>query len=262
MATQVNVKTPLWQVRAYQNWVKTVLISEIVEATFYVCEFCCGTGLEIGKWARAHISKYTGIDSNAAHLDEAKERWLQKNKPFPAEFKEFDPFKDIIEPGQDEFDVITCFDGMQHSIDTEATMKLFLKNVSTNLRKGGVFLGMLPDSSELWYKSAQKAGLKGPLWSVKFAKEEFTLFGTEYTISLTDNTTSTDYLIHFPTFIKEAKEVGLRMLEIKNLNEFYDDNNKNYNTQLKALGVFDKKTIHIDKHQKEVIGIYLFLYSF
>ena len=49
--------------------------------------------------------------------------------------------------------------------------------------------------------------------------------------------------------------MGLAMLEIRNLNEFYEDNNKNYNTQLKALGVFDKKTIHIDKHQKEVIGM-------
>jgi hypothetical protein len=52
------------------------------------------------------------------------------------------------------------------------------------------------------------------------------------------------------------------MLEIRNLNEFYEDNNKNYNTQLKALGVFDKKTVHIDKHQKEVIGRYINCFSF
>src|ERR1700722_17035521 len=108
-------------------------------------------------------------------------------------------------------------------------MRLFLKNVSTNLRKGGLFFGILPDSSELWYistscflshyqplvillhsiidatqKSAQKAGLKGALWNVKFAKEEFTLFGTQYVINLTDGTASTEHLIHFPSFIKYA----------------------------------------------------------
>lgn len=26
-----------------------------------VCEFCCGTGLEIGKWDRAKVGDYTGI---------------------------------------------------------------------------------------------------------------------------------------------------------------------------------------------------------
>ncbi len=51
------------------------------------------------------------------------------------------------------------------------------------------------------------------------------------------------------------------MLEIRNLSEFYEDNNKNYSSQLKSLGVFDKKNVHIDKNQKEIIGT-IFLYGF
>lgn len=40
------------------------------------------------------------------------------------------------------------------------------------------------------------------MWNVKFAKEEFSLFGTQYTINLTDGTSANEYLIHFPSFIK------------------------------------------------------------
>lgn len=50
------------QFKAFEAWVKTVLISDIIEPNDKICEFCCETGQDIGKWARAKIALYVGID--------------------------------------------------------------------------------------------------------------------------------------------------------------------------------------------------------
>jgi hypothetical protein len=38
------------------------LISDIVDPCDKVCELYCGKGLDIGKWARAKIGHFVGID--------------------------------------------------------------------------------------------------------------------------------------------------------------------------------------------------------
>jgi len=52
-----------------------------------------------------------------------------------------------------------------------------------------------------------------------------------------------------------AAQVGLQMVEITNLNDFYDDNRKTHQEQLKALKVLNVKG-QIDPIQREVSGLY------
>lgn len=85
-------KTPIWQVKAHEQWVKTVLITEIIEKDHWVLELCCGSGLEIGKLGRAKIGNYVGIDPSKEKIKEANQRWIEKKKPFPARFETLDPF--------------------------------------------------------------------------------------------------------------------------------------------------------------------------
>jgi hypothetical protein len=64
-----------------------------------------------------------------------------------------------------------------------------------------------------------------------------------------------EYLVHFPSLIKLADEVGFTMLEIVNLFEFYEENKKNYGEQLKQLGVLNSQK-KIDQNQKELIALH------
>lgn len=50
-----------------------------------------------------------------------------------------------------------------------------------------------------------------------------------------------------------AREVGMEMLDMTNLGEFFEENKKAYGPQLKSLGVFDKKG-KIYSSQMEMIG--------
>jgi len=140
---------------------------------------------------------------------------------------------------------------------------MFLKNVASGLKPGGYFFGIVPDSSAIWYK-AQKVSpgkadkslsIKGELYTIHFAHEEFNYFGTQYSIRMEGSPEQMEYLVHFPTLVSVAESVGLTMLEITNLAEFYEDHRKNYADHLKALGVLNKQG-KIEPQQKELIGLF------
>jgi len=262
----MNKKTSIWQMKAHEQWVKTVLISDIIEPNSSVCEIFCGKGLDIGKWARAKIGNYVGLDSNELLLKEAQERWSQKKEPFPGKFLCFDILKDNIEkviPKGEVFDNVCCFNGIQYCSDKEK-MNILLENIVSVLKTGGYFFGILPDSSAIWYK-AQKVILgrtdkalmiKGDLYTVHFPREEFDYFGTQYVMRMEGYTEQQqEYLIHFPSFVRAAESVGLNMLEITNLIDFYEDHKKNYAELLKSLGVLTKQG-KIEPQQKDLIGLH------
>lgn len=55
--------------------------------------------------------------------------------------------------------------------------------------------------------------------------EKFTLFGKKYQLKFaSDASAETHCLVHFPSFIRLARDAGLEYVEIQNLTEFYDDN--------------------------------------
>ena len=60
---QSGVKTLAVQARGVESWIKMVLNMQLLEEkTCRVCEYFCGSGTDLGKWARAKINSYTGIE--------------------------------------------------------------------------------------------------------------------------------------------------------------------------------------------------------
>ncbi|EFA77214.1 hypothetical protein PPL_12423 [Heterostelium album PN500] len=201
-------RTPIWQFRAFQNWVKTVLISELVEKDGSVAELFCGHGLDTGKWERAKIGSYIGIDTDRIALTEAESKWQQKNCPYTAQFLNIDLLERSVdkELAPDiQFDIVTCFDGMQKAFSDLSHANTFLHNVSSRLKDGGYFFGIIPDSSAIWYKSQKVISglpcIKSSLFNIDFDSDIFTFFGSRYQLSMKDGSNVTDNLIHFPTFI-------------------------------------------------------------
>jgi len=90
---------------------------------------------------------------------------------------------------------------------------------------------------------------------VEFHDDKFEHFGSGYTMKIEGGQELKEFLVHFPSFIKLAGKVGLTMLEISNLLEFYDENKKNYGEQLKQLNVLNKEQ-KIEGKQKDLIGLY------
>eukprot|EP01116_Phalansterium_solitarium_P005542 TRINITY_DN17305_c0_g1_i1.p1 TRINITY_DN17305_c0_g1~~TRINITY_DN17305_c0_g1_i1.p1 ORF type:complete len:283 (-),score=98.93 TRINITY_DN17305_c0_g1_i1:14-862(-) len=256
--------TAIHQVRAHEQWVKAVLISDLVDAGDYVCELCCGKGVEMGKWVRAKVGRYTGIDPSSDWLLEAHARWEQKKRPFEAEFLTRDVFAEELDiAGKGEFDHVCCFQGLEAACEREASLQRLVASVAALLKPGGFFFGIVPDSSAIWHRAQKASGSEsrhvrgqGPpyLWSIELDSDDFRFFGCRYQIKL-DGVQTAHYLIHFSSFIQAAAQAGLQMIEITNLNDFYEDHRKNHVEQLKQWKVTNSKG-QIDPSQKEIIGLY------
>ncbi|KAG0593021.1 hypothetical protein KC19_1G299000 [Ceratodon purpureus] len=224
-------------------FVKRALLQQLVSPGASVCDLFCGRGTDIANWAQAGIGNYIGIDLSASALEEAKEQWEKHGHPFPATFQELDPCTGNLEILQDAglpVDVVSCFAHLQDCFASEGMVRLLLRNVVSLLKPGGYFFGTTPDSSTIWYKyqkaveEAMKVGslrvngtlprVKSSLYTITFEDDRFHFFGSKYQLRFVDGLPAQmQQLVHFPSFIRVAEEVGLEFVEIQNLTEFYDD---------------------------------------
>ncbi|MDI1489570.1 MAG: mRNA cap guanine-N7 methyltransferase [Ramalina farinacea] len=148
-----------------------------------VLDIGCGKGGDLGKWAQAPqaVGYYVGIDPAEVSIEQAKERYMQmrpggggrggrgggggggRNKRiFEAAFLVDDAFANSLGdlqiireigfgPGSrwgpsGGFDVVSMMFCMHYAYETEAKAKGMLANVASSLRKGGRFLGVIPNS--------------------------------------------------------------------------------------------------------------------
>ncbi|GAQ88077.1 mRNA capping enzyme family protein [Klebsormidium nitens] len=255
------------------DWAKKVMVVQLLKENERVCDLYCGRGGDIRIFASGKVGGYLGIDSSASAVEAARENWLKHGKPFEADFHEVDPClsKLIGRLGlaSGDFDVVSCQGHLQDSFLTEITMRSFLTNVAALLRPGGYFFGTCPDSSTIWVK-AQKAlqqalqhGQTGPIpkvasksFQITFENDKFSTFGCEYFFSLIDGMPpQKQLLVHFPSLIRFAAEVGLDMVEISNLEDFYEYNKAPFGDLLHLPTSTDGKK-RIPGYAKELMSIH------
>jgi len=258
---QNQIQIPSWQSKAFEEWVKTLLMQDIVDSGISVLELYCGKGMDIGKWHRSQISSYVGLETNKNHLDASKQRWNEKGKPFEAEFMNLDPlnsnFVDQLPTTKRQFNVICCFQGLGNSFETQEKVTNLLKNISNLLKPKGIFFGIVLDSSAVWYKAAGHGLIdKEKLYSLEFENELFTSFGTKYTLKMEGLEDQIGFLVHFPSLIKIARETKLKMLDISNFNQFYEDRKRQNAELLSKMNVFTKTHPNFHQDQKTVIGLF------
>ena len=57
-----KVKSTAWQALAAIQWVKEILMNELLDPSSTVAEFFCGGGVDLNKFARAKIGSYRAFD--------------------------------------------------------------------------------------------------------------------------------------------------------------------------------------------------------
>ncbi|KAG0562085.1 hypothetical protein KC19_9G116900 [Ceratodon purpureus] len=226
-------------------FVKKSLIQQLVPPGAVVCDLYCGRGVDTENWGEAKIGKYVGVDLSSSALEEAKEEWERNEKPFVARFSELNPCMADLEKhlGVEKLsvDVVTCLSHLQDCFASEDMVRQLLKNVASLLKPGGYFFGATPDSSTIWYKyqkaveGAMKAGslrangnlprVRTELYNISFEDDRFNEYGSRYQLRFADESVppQSQILVHFPSLIRRAEELGLECVEIQNLTEFYED---------------------------------------
>ncbi|KAI1334084.1 mRNA capping enzyme [Xylariaceae sp. FL0016] len=146
-----------------------------------VLDIGCGKGGDLGKWQQApqRVGLYVGLDPADVSIDQAKERYRSMGhrggggrggrgghrggRPqhvFDARFFVKDCYGesigniDIIQQvgfdhspmGRSGFDIVSMMFCMHYAFETEDKARMMLQNVSGSLKKGGRFLGCIPNS--------------------------------------------------------------------------------------------------------------------
>ncbi|CAO2647498.1 Nn.00g084200.m01.CDS01 [Neocucurbitaria sp. VM-36] len=177
--------------RSFNNWVKSSIIQKFIgdERNLRILDIGCGKGGDLQKWqASRKVELYVGCDPADVSIKQAKDRYAQMQRKsrriFHAEFYAKDCFgewlgdipiiKEVgIDPGVGPgnamsqrwggggWDMVTMMFCMHYAFESEAKAKGMLRNVSGALKKGGRFIGCIPNSDVLTGKVVEHHKEKG-----------------------------------------------------------------------------------------------------
>jgi mRNA (guanine-N7-)-methyltransferase len=172
-------------------------LPEVPTPHLHVLDMACGKGGDLGKWEKAPQvpSMYVGCDIADVSILQARDRFTksgaQQNRsrfarrpPMQVEFYVHDTFgRSIAElsivprigfnpntgpgpnvingaPPYGGFDVVSMMFALHYSFETEELARGMLRNVSGALKKGGRFIGVMPDSDVISSKMKELLALE------------------------------------------------------------------------------------------------------
>ncbi|KAF2279128.1 mRNA capping enzyme, large subunit [Westerdykella ornata] len=180
--------------RSFNNWVKSSTIQKFIgdERNLKILDIGCGKGGDLQKWQSSRkVELYVGADPADVSISQARERYEQMRRRlrrgqylFHAEFYTKDCFgewlgdipiiKEVgIDPsvgpgnaasqrwGGGGFDMVTMMFCMHYAFESEEKARGMLRNVAGALKKGGRFIGCIPNSDVLTAKVIEHHKAKG-----------------------------------------------------------------------------------------------------
>lgn len=190
---------------------------------------------------RSGLNRYTFVEKNYTNQVERREAWdkvLLMNrhtsgtayrKPVEIDMDSTDFIaENISDDKKGKYDYVTCFDGFQLMTgfnDRHKAARL-IRNVADALKPGGIFFGSVMDSAIIFSgidRSSGKGSMATDIYRIDMSSSSFKEFGTSIEFTLNGSGDFFGSLVHFPTLINLCREYRLKMLDIQNFEEFYND---------------------------------------
>ncbi|KAI7864251.1 guanine-N(7)-methyltransferase domain-containing protein [Spinellus fusiger] len=263
------------RLRSFNNWVKSVLITSYVLPKANAFDMGCGKGGDLIKWSKARIGHLVAADVASVSLEQMKSRYqaLQR-RTFSAEFYTMDCYQESIATHLKPdfmFDVVSMQFCLHYAFESEQKARKMLENVSSRLRSGGWFFGTMPDANwivkRLRHEPEGSVGFGNSIYRIEFdhlqgkheKKAGFTRYGCKYMFHLVDAVDCPEYLVHWTTFERLAKEYGLVLRRKDNFHNFYTSASKKdeFDSLLRVIGVIGGARPEMSAEEWEAAGIYM-----
>lgn len=217
----------IMRVRAYNNYVKAILINAAIRATECVryLDLCCGNGGDIGKIARAAppLPAYIGVDVAPAAVHRASDRLVAST--LRGDVMCVDAFSASFGRavcGLKPFGVVSCQFAIHYAFESMANASVALDTIAAAIRDGGQFVGTTVDAEYL-NKSRALLGRRfgDSCHRVNFAANEPVEFGDAYDFTMPGSVDSLrEYVVRRDTLVRMCAERGMRLVEWRNFQSF------------------------------------------
>lgn len=160
--SETRTKSPLFQLRAINNTIKALLISQsqslpspsssssTTTKPRAILDLACGKAGDIHKWKHAAFQLYVGIDISAANITCAKVR-AQTVHGCHHNFYVLNLAMQPLPPlctGL-RFQSVACMFALHYFWYSEQAMRNLLETIWQNLENNGTFLGIIPDADAI-----------------------------------------------------------------------------------------------------------------
>lgn len=271
--------------RSFNNWVKSVMISKASGShARNVLDIGCGKGGDLQKWNAQKIKHYVGLDIADKSIEQAQERYRKDRRlRFDADFVTNDCFSgslgdvpQVAAIGYDTsdgdrwgpeggFDVVSIMFVMHYAFESEEKARMMLKNVSNSLKKGGKFVGVIPNSDILSEKitKGEKEWGNG-IYRVRFPGEVPSdgvfrpAYGWKYTYWLEEAVDAPEYVIPFEALRALAEDFGLELEYRRPFNEIWVEESKNaeFGQLAERMKVREGGVMRTSKEEMEAASLY------
>ncbi|KAF3706918.1 mRNA cap guanine-N7 methyltransferase [Channa argus] len=244
----VRSRSRIFFMRNFNNWLKSVLIGEILEQVqdagarqISVLDLGCGKGGDLLKWRRGGISHLVCADIAAVSVEQCQSRYEEMKKKsrinekiFSAQFITTDCAKEVLSEKLDDpelmFDICSCQFVYHYSFESEQKADMMLRNACERLKPGGFFIGTTPDAFELVKRleASDCLSFGNEVFKVTFqSKGSYPLFGCQYHFSLEDVVNVPEFLVYFPLLEHMAKRYNMHLVSKQRFSEFFEKKVKN-----------------------------------
>ncbi|THH03787.1 hypothetical protein EW146_g10343 [Bondarzewia mesenterica] len=290
VGVQQRRESPIIGLRNFNNWIKSVLITRFAHPALQaspfgrgkVLDMGCGKGGDLSKWSKARVREYvgvggsrTGLDIAAISVEQARGRYegMTRGPRFEATFAALDCFSEslarAIPPARlvQPFDVVSLQFCMHYAFESIVKARCMLENASRWLRKGGVFVGTIPNAEQLLHRlDAIPPG--GPfsfgnnVYRIRFDDQAHRpIFGHKYYFFLRDAVDDVpEYIVRWDSFIQLAAEYGLYPVYKKEFHEVFEEHHDHpeFGPLMERMKVVDAEgESQMDDDQWEAANIYI-----
>uniref|UniRef100_A0A671NL53 mRNA (guanine-N(7))-methyltransferase n=1 Tax=Sinocyclocheilus anshuiensis TaxID=1608454 RepID=A0A671NL53_9TELE len=186
-------KSRIVHMRNFNNWLKSVLIADILDKVrrrrreVTVLDLGCGKGGDLLKWKKGHIDKLVCADIAAVSIEQCQQRYNDMRRRGHPNDRTFSA----------EFITADC---SKHS----------------QWHRNNVIVKRL--------EASDSNSFGNEVFRVTFQKKaDYPLFGCQYDFSLEGVVNVPEFLVYFPLFEEMAKKYNMRLVYKKTFKEFFEE---------------------------------------
>jgi mRNA (guanine-N7-)-methyltransferase len=269
-------KSETYDLRIYNNWIKSVLISnylkKIETKKKSILDICCGKGGDLKKWKISKVFSVTFVDLVPKSIDDAKERYKRLSKYerpnaiFISSNAHTLSLYDYLTKKGIVHDLVSCQFALHYSFESEEKAINLVKNISCGLKDGGYFIGTIPNERVLKEKMKNKEDIKNYHFEIQYDKDQnfdTAGYGQKYVFYLQDAVDHVpEYLVNMELLKEIASNNNLEFVEEKNFKDFFEENRKEKEycdlfKRMTNLDIDENSNIPLKKEFLEVIDLYV-----